>query len=68
MELKNQKLIIVGGSSGLGLGIAKGVVAKGVSVIIANPSEEKLKRAAKEIGKNEYRALKITNRAEGGKI
>jgi short subunit dehydrogenase len=68
MELKNQKVIVVGGSSGLGLGIAKGVVAKGVCVIIASPSVEKLKKAAKEIGKKEYRVLKITKRGEGGKI
>jgi len=58
MELKNQKVIIVGGSSGIGMGIAKGVVAKGAQVIIASRSEERLRKAAKEIGKNvEFRVL-----------
>jgi len=48
--LKGQKVIIVGGGSGIGFGIAQRVFDEGGDVVLAGRSEEKLKTAAKQIG------------------
>ncbi|HIK08989.1 MAG TPA: SDR family oxidoreductase [Oscillatoriaceae cyanobacterium M33_DOE_052] len=45
-----QKVVIIGGSSGMGLAIAKAAVAKGKKVIIASRSAAKLNKAKAEIG------------------
>ena len=52
MSLKNKKVVIIGGSSGIGLATAKAAVTEGASVVIASRSEEKLESAHKEIGSN----------------
>jgi len=52
MNINGQKVIIVGGSYGIGLGVAKAVVAKGAQVTIVSRSKEKLEKAAKELGEH----------------
>jgi NAD(P)-dependent dehydrogenase (short-subunit alcohol dehydrogenase family) len=47
----NDKILIVGGSSGMGLALAKRCLAAGSRVIIAGRSEEKLRRARETLGK-----------------
>jgi NAD(P)-dependent dehydrogenase (short-subunit alcohol dehydrogenase family) len=65
MELKDKKVIIIGGSSGIGLGVAKAAVAKGAYVIIAGRSRERLEKAAEEIGgKVDIRVLDATKEEE----
>ncbi|HIV82667.1 MAG TPA: SDR family oxidoreductase [Candidatus Salinicoccus merdavium] len=49
MELKNKKIIIIGGSSGIGLESAKLAAVQGAEVIIAGRSNEKLKKAKDDI-------------------
>ncbi|WP_427107867.1 SDR family oxidoreductase [Lysinibacillus xylanilyticus] len=48
--LKNKKVVIIGGSSGIGLESAKQLVAQGAEVIIASRSEEKLRFAKEQLG------------------
>ncbi|MFJ8517443.1 SDR family oxidoreductase [Lysinibacillus xylanilyticus] len=48
--LKNKKVVIIGGSSGIGLESAKQLVAQGAEVIIASRSEEKLLIAKEQLG------------------
>ena len=48
--LKNKKVVIIGGSSGIGLESAKQLVAQGTEVIIASRSEEKLRIAKEQLG------------------
>ncbi|WP_064203380.1 SDR family oxidoreductase [Brevibacillus brevis] len=48
--LHNQKIVIIGGSSGIGLETAKQAVALGAGVIIASRSEEKLQKAKESLG------------------
>ncbi|MFJ8513207.1 SDR family oxidoreductase [Lysinibacillus xylanilyticus] len=48
--LKNKKVVIIGGSSGIGLESAKQLVAQGAEVIIASRSEEKLRIAKEQLG------------------
>jgi NAD(P)-dependent dehydrogenase (short-subunit alcohol dehydrogenase family) len=49
MKLQGKKVVIIGGSSGIGLATAKAAAAEGAQVIIASRSEEKLRKAAAEI-------------------
>ena len=50
MQLAGKKVVVVGGSSGIGLATAELVKAEGAEVIIASRSAEKLKAAADRIG------------------
>ena len=50
MKIKNSKILIIGGSSGLGLGIAKECSLNEAQVTIASRSKEKLEKSAHEIG------------------
>lgn len=49
MSLTNQRVVVIGGSSGLGLGIAKAAAAAGAHVIIASRSGERLAAAKAQI-------------------
>ncbi len=50
MKLDNAKVLVTGGSEGIGRGIATALVAKGADVTITGRHEETLRRTAKEIG------------------
>ncbi|MGP8051484.1 MAG: SDR family oxidoreductase [Desulfobaccales bacterium] len=50
MTLKDQRIVIIGGSSGIGLATAKAAAALGAQVVIGGRSSEKLERARQEIG------------------
>ena len=52
MLLKNQKVVVVGGSSGMGLAVAKLCAVEGAQVTIAARDREKLAQAVGEIGPN----------------
>lgn len=49
MRFQGQRIVIIGGSSGMGLATAKMAAAEGATVIIASRSEEKLSRAKEQI-------------------
>ncbi|MDF9762168.1 NAD(P)-dependent dehydrogenase (short-subunit alcohol dehydrogenase family) [Peribacillus simplex] len=48
--LKGKKVVIIGGSSGIGFESAKQVIAQGAEVIIASRSEDKLQNAKEKLG------------------
>lgn len=50
MTLKDRTLVIIGGSSGIGLATAKAAATEGARVIITGRSQERLNSAAAEIG------------------
>jgi 3-oxoacyl-[acyl-carrier protein] reductase len=56
MELNQAKVLITGGSSGIGYDTAKMLIAKGAKVVICGKNENKLKKAAEEIGALPFRA------------
>lgn len=47
--MKNQKIIIVGGSSGIGFAVAQKSLMVGAGVVVAGRSEEKIKRAVAQL-------------------
>ncbi|TGS16183.1 SDR family oxidoreductase [Mesorhizobium sp. M2E.F.Ca.ET.209.01.1.1] len=48
--LAGKKIIVVGGSSGIGFGVAAAALEHGAEVVIVGRSEDKLKAAAKRLG------------------
>ncbi|TRC92957.1 SDR family oxidoreductase [Mesorhizobium sp. WSM4303] len=49
-SLNGQKIVIVGGSSGIGLGVAKAAVEDGAEVVIVGRSADRLKAAERALG------------------
>ena len=69
MEVRNKKILIVGGSSGMGLAAAKELANAGANVLIASRSAEKLAKAKYEIGKPvETRTLDIRDEKQVAKF
>ncbi|RFU63853.1 SDR family oxidoreductase [Peribacillus glennii] len=52
MSLQGKRVVVVGGTSGIGLATAKAFLEKSAHVIIASRSAEKLSEAKKELGEN----------------
>ena len=50
MTLKDKRVLVIGGGSGIGLGIARGAAREGARVVIASRDAEKIAAAAKPIG------------------
>jgi NAD(P)-dependent dehydrogenase (short-subunit alcohol dehydrogenase family) len=65
MSIAGKKVVITGGSSGIGLVTAQAVVAQEAHVIIVGRSPEKLRVARQQIGKNvETTELDVTKEAD----
>lgn len=63
MNLKNKHVVIFGGSSGIGLEVARGALAFGADVTILGRSTEKLSAATASLGKVRTVAADITDEA-----
>jgi NAD(P)-dependent dehydrogenase (short-subunit alcohol dehydrogenase family) len=50
MSLAGKKIVVVGGSSGIGLAVAEQAKAEGADVVIASRNAERLKGAAEKLG------------------
>ncbi|XYI02883.1 SDR family oxidoreductase [Sorangium sp. So ce1128] len=50
MNLEQQHVVVIGGSSGIGLGVARACLARGASLTVVSRSPEKLAGAAAELG------------------
>ncbi|QWU45279.1 SDR family oxidoreductase [Bacillus sp. NP247] len=59
--LKDKHIVIIGGSSGIGLATAKQAIEQGAHVIIAGRSEEKLKAAQEYINNNRLQTYVLDN-------
>jgi len=65
MSLKEKRVVIIGGSSGIGLASAKAAAAAGANVLIAGRSQEKLHKALAEIeGEVEAHSIDVTKERE----
>lgn len=56
MELKNAKVLVTGGSLGIGYAAAKILIEAGAKVVICGRDEEKLHNAARELGAIAFKA------------
>ena len=64
MSLAGHRIVLIGGSSGIGLATAKAAVARGASVVVAGRSAERLESACHEIGARvEIHSLDATQEA-----
>jgi NAD(P)-dependent dehydrogenase (short-subunit alcohol dehydrogenase family) len=50
MGLKDKRVLVIGGGSGIGFGIAQGAAAEGAQVMIASRNAQKIAEKAKSIG------------------
>jgi NAD(P)-dependent dehydrogenase (short-subunit alcohol dehydrogenase family) len=50
MKLKDKRVLVIGGGSGIGFGIARGAAEEGAKVTIASRNAEKIAEKAKSIG------------------
>ena len=66
MKLRNDHILIFGGARGIGIGIAKKLLAEGTTITIAGRNTEKLKQAIAEMAsdKAHYITADITHLAE----
>jgi len=51
-RLANKVLVVIGGTSGLGLSASKAFVAQGAKLVVMGRNEAKVERAKKELGQN----------------
>lgn len=63
MKLRNDKILVFGGGSGIGKAVAKRFIDAGARVLITGRGEEKLKEAAEEINSKDlfYKVFDITD-------
>lgn len=57
MSLQGQRILVIGGASGIGRAIANGAIAEGAAVVIASTAGDKLARAAAELGPSASTAI-----------
>jgi NAD(P)-dependent dehydrogenase (short-subunit alcohol dehydrogenase family) len=50
MTLKDKRVLVIGGGSGIGLGVARGAAGEGANVLIASRDAKKIAEAAENIG------------------
>ena len=68
LGLKGRRVLITGGSEGIGLAVAKAFLEESAEVVIASRSEEKLGRAVnelKQVGKGSIRAHAVDLSKQG---
>lgn len=61
MNLKDKRVVIIGGSTGIGLAAAKMAIEQGGHVVIAGRSLEKLTKARDEINNDSLKILQMDN-------
>jgi NAD(P)-dependent dehydrogenase (short-subunit alcohol dehydrogenase family) len=59
MTLQNQRVVVMGGTSGIGLATAKGARALGAEVIVTGRDEQKLRSAVAELGGGGARGARV---------
>ncbi|MFZ0003413.1 MAG: SDR family NAD(P)-dependent oxidoreductase, partial [Trebonia sp.] len=62
-QLAGQTVVVIGGSSGIGMETARRVAQEGAGVIIARRHADRLKQAAAEVGARDTAAFDATDQA-----
>jgi NAD(P)-dependent dehydrogenase (short-subunit alcohol dehydrogenase family) len=61
VELEGKRVLIIGGSSGIGFAVARAALGQGARVIIASSSAERLRQALDRLGGGESALLDVTD-------
>ncbi|MBJ8192555.1 SDR family NAD(P)-dependent oxidoreductase, partial [Bacillus cereus] len=64
MNLHNQRVVVIGGSAGIGLATAIEAAKQGASIVIAGRSAEKLEQAKKVIPAESVETFQLNNQIE----
>lgn len=59
--LENQRVLVIGGSSGIGFAVAKAALEQGAKVTIASSSNDRLRDAVERLGGGEAAQLDVTD-------
>ncbi|QKC82751.1 SDR family oxidoreductase [Mesorhizobium sp. NZP2077] len=68
MSISNQKILIVGGGSGMGLALARRCVEAGAEIVIAGRTQDRLQRAREELGNPLGLALTVVDIAREDQV
>ena len=68
MGIEGQSVVIIGGSSGMGLAIAKEAVDRGADVTVAGRSQAKLDDARQTIAGDVATSPKISEKADSKRV
>jgi NAD(P)-dependent dehydrogenase (short-subunit alcohol dehydrogenase family) len=60
-SLRDQTVVVLGGSSGIGLATARAAVAEGAAVVLTGRNADRLEVAAKEVGAAGHAAFDVTD-------
>ena len=63
MSLREQRVVIIGGTSGIGLAVAQGAIADGARVVVGSSSAGKVAAAKEKLTGAEAFAVDVTNEA-----
>ncbi|KAE8220388.1 hypothetical protein CF319_g6083 [Tilletia indica] len=63
--LKGSKVVIIGGSSGIGFGVAQHLIEEGASVVVASSSKDKVDKAVARLNDAETQYNADSSRVEG---
>ena len=67
-HLDGKRVVIIGGSSGIGLETAKQALATGASVTVAGRSQDRLRQAAETLGASDRLRTGVADMADGASI
>ncbi|MEK6772855.1 MAG: SDR family oxidoreductase [Bdellovibrionota bacterium] len=68
LELKNKKALVFGSSTGIGLAVAKSLIAEGVQVTICSRNSDRLQKVAHEIGASHSVAADLSKPGEAARV
>ncbi len=51
-DLQNKRVVILGGSSGIGLAVAEQAASQGANIVIASSNAERVQKAVESVGEN----------------
>ena len=62
VDLQNKRVVILGGSSGIGLAVAEQVASQGAEIVIASSNAERVQKAVEPFGSDaQGHALDLTD-------
>jgi NAD(P)-dependent dehydrogenase (short-subunit alcohol dehydrogenase family) len=64
--LSGRRVVVIGGSSGIGLAVARGALADGAEVVVASSGAAKVEATAAKLGRSATVLLPLREKVAGG--